>query len=72
MKKSTQKNLSPRILQSVFSSSKKAGSSALNISKLIEHFAYAEAIVANLSEPMVILDTSLKVKSANNAFFQAF
>ncbi len=72
MKKQTQKNLSPRVLRSVFSSSKKAGSSALNISKLIEHYAYAEAIVASLSEPMVILDKSLKIKSANNAFFKLF
>ncbi len=72
VKKQTQKNLSPRVLRSVFSSSKKAGSSALNISKLIEHYAYAEAIVAGLDQPMVILDKSLRVKSANNAFFKLF
>ncbi len=74
MKKHTQKNLSSRVLRSIFSSSsqKSAGSSALNIGKLIEHYAYAEAIVSTLDHPIVILDKSLQVKSASNAFFKLF
>jgi PAS domain S-box-containing protein len=72
VKKQTQKNLSPRVLRGIFSPSKKAGSSALNIGKLIEHYAYAEALVAALDQPMVIIDKTLRVKSANHAFFKLF
>lgn len=73
VKKQTHKSPSSKTLRSVFSqSNKRASSNALNIAKTIEHYAYAEAIVASLSDPMVILDSTLKIKSANAAFFKLF
>ena len=33
---------------------------------------FAEDIIANLREPLVVLDASLKVKKANEAFYRAF
>ncbi len=53
-------------------SKNRGGSGVLNMGRIFEHYAYAEAIVASLSEPMVILDSTLKITSANNAFFKLF
>ena len=72
VKKQIKKGSSSNKLRDFFSAPRKPGSSALNIGKLLEHYAYAEAIVATINEPMVILDKSLRVKSANNAFFKLF
>ncbi len=33
---------------------------------------YAEAIIATIREPLLVLDSHLKVKSANNAFYKTF
>lgn len=66
------KTNSAKDLRDVFTSPKRAVASALKVGKIIEHYAYAEAIVATIDEPMVILDKSLKIKSANNAFFKKF
>jgi PAS domain S-box-containing protein len=71
--KQAQHKLSSSVLKSLFKSPRKgAGSSVSSITKLIEHYAYVEAIVAALDHPMVIIDKSLRVKSANNAFFKLF
>lgn len=72
VKKPTHKKPTLRTLNDVFSSKKSVGSSALNIGRVIEHYAYAEAIVATIKEPMVILDKDLKIRSANNSFFKLF
>lgn len=43
---------------------------------LNEHLAtardYSEAIVANIREPLLVLDKSLRIKSANDAFYKTF
>ena len=44
----------------------------LSIATLIELYAYAEAIVETVREPLVILDKNLKVKSVNKAFLDTF
>ncbi len=33
---------------------------------------YAEAIIANIHEPLLVLDKNLRIKSANNAFYKTF
>lgn len=33
---------------------------------------YAEAIIGNIREPLLVLDKSLRVKTANNAFYKTF
>ncbi|WP_332369111.1 ATP-binding protein [Spirosoma telluris] len=33
---------------------------------------YAEAIIANMREPLLVLDKSLRIKTANNAFYKTF
>jgi two-component system CheB/CheR fusion protein len=33
---------------------------------------YAEAIIANIHEPMLVLDKTLRIKTANNAFYKTF
>ncbi|SOD92904.1 chemotaxis protein CheB [Spirosoma fluviale] len=33
---------------------------------------YAEAIIANIGEPLLVLDQRLRVKTANNAFYKTF
>jgi PAS domain S-box-containing protein len=71
VKKQTKSKPSSKTLRNFFSAPKK-GTTALHIGKILEHYAYAEAIVSTLQEPMVILDKSLRVKSANEAFFKLF
>lgn len=44
----------------------------LTISELIELYAYAEAIVETVREPLIILDNNLRIKSANKAFYSTF
>jgi signal transduction histidine kinase len=44
----------------------------LTISELIEQYAYSEAIVETVREPLIILDSNLKVKSANKGFYETF
>lgn len=44
----------------------------LTIEELIELYAYAEAIVETVREPLVVLDKDLKVKSVNNGFLTTF
>jgi PAS domain S-box-containing protein len=70
--KKVPKAKSSKRLLNIFSSPRKTGSGAKNVGKILEHYAYAEAIVTTLNQPMVILDKSLRVKSANNAFFKLF
>jgi two-component system CheB/CheR fusion protein len=45
---------------------------AFRIDQLNYSQKYAEAIVTTISEPIAVLDKDLKVKSANNSFFQMF
>jgi two-component system CheB/CheR fusion protein len=33
---------------------------------------YAEAIIANIHEPLLVLDKNLRIKTANNAFYKTF
>jgi len=33
---------------------------------------YAEAIIANMHEPLLVLDKNLRIKTANNAFYKTF
>lgn len=44
----------------------------LSVEDLIVVYAYAEAIVETVREPLIILDKDLKIKSANKAFFEMF
>jgi len=44
----------------------------LKTSELIEIYAYSEAIIETVREPLIILDKSLHVKTANRAFFKTF
>jgi two-component system, chemotaxis family, CheB/CheR fusion protein len=39
---------------------------------LSESYEYSEAIVATMHEPMLVLDKGLRVKSANQAFYEKF
>lgn len=39
---------------------------------LTESYNYAEAILATIHEPMIILDKDLRVKSANKSFYEKF
>ena len=39
---------------------------------LHESYAYAEAIIATISEPILVLDKKLCIKSANNSFYKKF
>lgn len=45
---------------------------SLSIGELVELYAYAEAIVETVREPLVILDKYLRVKSVNKSFFDTF
>lgn len=44
----------------------------MTIAELIELYAYAEAIVETVREPLVILDKDLKIKSVNKGFLKTF
>ncbi|MDQ3076453.1 MAG: cell wall metabolism sensor histidine kinase WalK [bacterium] len=44
----------------------------LSVEDLIVVYAYAEAIVETVREPLIILDKELSIKSANKAFFETF
>jgi signal transduction histidine kinase len=44
----------------------------LSVEDLIVVYAYAEAIVETVREPLIILDKDLNIKSANKAFFEMF
>jgi PAS domain S-box-containing protein len=44
----------------------------LSIGDLIELYAYAEAIVETVREPLMILDKDLRVKSVNKSFLDTF
>lgn len=44
----------------------------LTIEELIELYAYAEAIVETVREPLVVLDSELNVKSVNKGFLTTF
>lgn len=44
----------------------------LTIAELIELYAYAEAIVETVRQPLIILDENLRVKSVNKGFYQTF
>lgn len=44
----------------------------LTVEDVVVMYAYAEAIVETVREPLVILDGNLKIKTANKAFFEAF
>ncbi len=44
----------------------------LSVAELIEKYAYAEAIVETVREPLLILDKDLRVKSTNKSFFDTF
>ncbi len=44
----------------------------LSVEDLIVVYAYAEAIVETVREPLIILDKDLNIKSANKAFFETF
>ena len=44
----------------------------LTVEDVVVMFAYAEAIVETVREPLVILDENLRIKTANKAFFDMF
>src|SRR5579859_6226128 len=44
----------------------------LTIEDVIVLYAYAEAIVETVREPLIILDEKLKIKTANKSFFDMF
>ncbi len=44
----------------------------LSIAELIEKYAYAEAIVETVREPLVILDGNLRIKTVNKSFLDTF
>lgn len=44
----------------------------LSIGELIELYAYSEAIVETIREPLLVLDKTLHVRTANRAFFHNF
>lgn len=44
----------------------------LTVEDVVVIYAYAEAIVETVREPLIILDGNLKIKTANKAFFDAF
>ena len=44
----------------------------LTVEDVVVIYAYAEAIVETVREPLIILDGHLKIKTANKAFFDAF
>lgn len=44
----------------------------LSIGELVELYAYSEAIVETVREPLLVLDKTLHVRTANRAFFRIF
>jgi signal transduction histidine kinase len=44
----------------------------LTVEDVVVIYAYAEAIVETVREPLIILDESLRIKTANKSFFDAF
>jgi signal transduction histidine kinase len=44
----------------------------LSIADLIELYAYSEAIVETVREPLIILDRKFRVKSTNNSYLKTF
>lgn len=44
----------------------------LTVEDVVVIYAYAEAIVETVREPLIILDGDLRIKTANKAFFDAF
>ncbi len=44
----------------------------LSVAELIENYAYSEAIIETIREPLLVLDRNLNVKTANKAFFETF
>lgn len=70
--KSTKKNIPAAIIQNENSSSFIKDVNKLSIGELIERYAYAEAIVETVREPLVILDENLRIKTANKAFLDTF
>lgn len=44
----------------------------LSIGELVELYAYSEAIVDTVREPLLVLDKTLHVRTANRAFFRNF
>lgn len=44
----------------------------LTVEDVVVIYAYAEAIVETVREPLIILDEYLRIKTANKAFFDAF
>lgn len=44
----------------------------LTVEDVVVIYAYAEAIVETVREPLIILDGNLRIKTANKAFFDAF
>jgi two-component system, chemotaxis family, CheB/CheR fusion protein len=40
--------------------------------QIVEARNYAESIVANIREPLLVLDKNLRIKTANNAFYKTF
>lgn len=45
---------------------------SLSIGQLVETYAYAEAIIETVRDPLVVLDKKLHVMTANKAFFEFF
>lgn len=44
----------------------------LTVEDVVVMYAYAEAIVETVREPLIILDGDLRIKTANKSFFEAF
>src|SRR5439155_26920710 len=44
----------------------------LTVEDVVVIYAYAEAIVETVREPLIILDEKLRIKTANKSFFEAF
>jgi two-component system, OmpR family, phosphate regulon sensor histidine kinase PhoR len=44
----------------------------LTVEDVVVIYAYAEAIVETVREPLIILDENLRIKTANKSFFDAF
>lgn len=53
-------------------SSQSSGSEVEKDAALQAALVYAESIVATIREPLIVLDTRLRVKTANRAFYQTF
>lgn len=73
MKDKREISLSTRILQNTQTTTKLLKEiKNLTVEDVVVIYAYAEAIVETVREPLVILDNKLRIKTANKSFFDTF